>query len=136
MSLHAHSLVRWRYRPDSMSGPSERRHLVWPLDTLPVLRAHAARCNANDRRLIAERVATLTREVAVSACMTGTGKELVHATRFMARLFWARPWPPTALLYLPALWTPPALRGPLARGLRALGWDWRRRPSRRHGYLR
>ncbi len=106
------------------------------LDTLPVLRAHAARCNANDRRLIAERVATLTREVAVSACMTGTGKELVHATRFMARLFWARPWPPTALLYLPALWTPPALRGPLARGLRALGWDWRRRPSRRHGYLR
>ena len=68
--------------------------------------------------------------------MTGTGKELVHATRFMARLFWARPWPPTALLYLPALWTPPALRGPLARGLRALGWDWRRRPSRRHGYLR
>jgi len=136
VSLHAHSLVRWRYRPDSMSGPSERRHLVWPLDTLPVLRAHAARCNANDRRLIAERVATLTREVAVSACMTGTGKELVHATRFMARLFWARPWPPTALLYLPALWTPPALRGPLARGLRALGWDWRRRPSRRHGYLR
>jgi glycosyltransferase involved in cell wall biosynthesis len=136
LSLHGHSLVRWRYRPDSLSGPLERRHLVWPLDTLSVLRAHAARCNVHDRRLVAERVATLTREVAVSACMTGTGKELVHATRFIARLFWARPWPPTALLYLPALWTPPALRGPLARGLRALGWDWRRRPSRHHGYLR
>jgi len=136
VSLHSHSLVRWRYRPDSMSGPMERRHFVWPLDTLPVLRAHAARCNTHDRRLVAKRVATLTREVAVSACMTGTGRELVQATRFMARLFWTQPWPPTALLYLPALWTPSVLRGPLARGLRALGWDWRGRPSGSHGYLR
>jgi glycosyltransferase involved in cell wall biosynthesis len=131
VSLHRQSLVRWRYRPDSLSGPLERRDFVWCLDTLPVLRVHAARCNADERRLVRQRMAVLTREMAVAACTTGTGPERAYATRFLARLFWLRPWPPTALLYFPALCIPAWLRGPLARGLRALGWDWRRRPRPR-----
>src|SRR5262249_5462417 len=62
--FHRQVLAGWRYRPESMSGPRRLRMLNWALYMLPVLGAHAARCdNESDRALVAERIAGTTKEV-------------------------------------------------------------------------
>jgi glycosyltransferase involved in cell wall biosynthesis len=69
--FHRHRLARWRYRPDSMSGPRERRDLVWALYRLPVLGAHAARCaDPQDRRVVAETIDQVMQDV-MAALMPG-----------------------------------------------------------------
>ena len=107
---HRRCLVRWRYRRDSMSGPREGRTLVWNRMTLPVLKSHARRCNAAERRVIARRCRRLVRDVAYQTYRLGITGERPGATREIARLLWADPWPPTALPYLIGLQAPASLR--------------------------
>lgn len=63
ITLHRDSLVRWRYRPDSMSGPHERRRIVWALSVIPVLERHQSLCAEEDRPLVAGRISRLSRRV-------------------------------------------------------------------------
>lgn len=62
-TVHNHSLAAWRYRPDSMSGPATKRPFVWSLARLPVLGAHAARCETEaERRLVADAIDRIKRD--------------------------------------------------------------------------
>ena len=106
-----------------MSGAIERRQFVWPLQMLPVLRAHRARCDTAARRLVRRRSATLARAMARAAYVHGDRVDRRYAVTMLARLLAVRPWPPTALPYLIALLTPLPLRRVVTRGLRGLGWS-------------
>jgi len=53
VAVHGDVLARWRYRDDSMSGPRNRRMVTGVLHSLPVLGAHAERCEREeDKRAI------------------------------------------------------------------------------------
>ena len=56
VAFHAHKLVRYRYRSDSMSGLLEKRHSdLYP--TIATLRDHLTRCdNDQDRKWVAEAI--------------------------------------------------------------------------------
>ena len=71
--FHRQVLAGWRYRRDSMSGERRLRLLTWTLYMLPVLGAHAARCETDwERALVARTIARHTREIveAVTAMST------------------------------------------------------------------
>ncbi len=120
VTLHRHSLVRYRSRRDSLSGPPEDRALAWPLMKVPVLKAHARRSSRSDRKLINRRIAGLIRAVARELYERSPRSGRLEASAAMATLLLTRPWPPTALPFLLALWTPIALRRPGARAYHAL----------------
>ena len=64
ITFHHHVLAGWRYRPDSMSGALDMRPLIWALYRLPVLGAHAMRCDDEaDRLRIARTIDRVTREI-------------------------------------------------------------------------
>jgi len=57
IAFQYHLMVGYRYRPDSISGPQENRRLVRNQRLVPLLRAHAARCDNNeDRQLVEEAI--------------------------------------------------------------------------------
>lgn len=110
ITLHRDSLVRWRYRPESMSGPREGRATTWGWMKLGVLHAHARRCTAPERRLIARRLVPMIRSLGYAAYLRGTRGDRAGAGREIARLLRTSPWPPTALPYLVGLLTPALIR--------------------------
>jgi hypothetical protein len=64
LAFHADVLTGWRYRADSMSGPTWLRPLMWRLYALPVLGAHATRCESDeDRKLVARRIERINAEI-------------------------------------------------------------------------
>jgi glycosyltransferase involved in cell wall biosynthesis len=103
ITFHAHSLVRWRDRQDSMSGPLSRRDLNWSRQKLTVLRSYRKRCEPCyqadlERQLIWNR--------AEAAFHHG---ELFHrgrALRALLLLLRRHPWPFPALPFLLALAAP------------------------------
>jgi glycosyltransferase involved in cell wall biosynthesis len=115
ITFHGDSLVRWRYRPDSMSGPRDERTRVWGWMMLGVLLGHARRCTAQERRLISRRLVPVIQDLAYSAYIRGTEGDRSDAGRDLAKLLRARPWPPTALPYLIGLLAPPPVRKWVAR---------------------
>lgn len=119
LTLHRHSLARWRYRPDSMSGPAEHRYQVWDRMKVEVLELHASRCSPEERRLIARRRAELIGNLCYAAYRRGLEEgNRAEWRRELRRLLRARPWPPAALPYLLALRTPEPLRKAAVRALR------------------
>jgi glycosyltransferase involved in cell wall biosynthesis len=120
VTLHRHVLVRYRSRRDSLSGPPEDRAVALPLMKIPVLKAHAHRSSPADRGLTNERIAGLVRRAARELYERSARVGRLRTTAAMATLLRARPWPPTALPFLLALWTPAALRRPGARAFHML----------------
>jgi len=115
ITLHRDSLVRCRYRPESMSGPREGRARKWGWMKLEVLHSHAGRCTVPERRFIARRLVPLIRSLAYYAYMGGTNGDRAGAVREIVQLLRTRPWPPTALPYLIGLLAPAPLRSGAAR---------------------
>jgi glycosyltransferase involved in cell wall biosynthesis len=103
VTFHRHSLVCWRDRPGSMSGPRSRHELTWSRQKLPVLRAHEHCCEPADGALVARQV---VRNRAEMAFHYGETFNRWRATRALLLLLRQRPWPPAALPFLLALCAP------------------------------
>jgi glycosyltransferase involved in cell wall biosynthesis len=97
--LHRDSLARWRYRPESLSGPLAGRKLAWGRMELPVLRVHRRRCAGEDRRVLAQRTRRLVRRLARDAYRRGVEGDRTAAARELVGLYTADPWQATALRY-------------------------------------
>jgi glycosyltransferase involved in cell wall biosynthesis len=120
VTLHRHTLARWRYRPDSMSGPRQYRYQNWDRMKVEVLELHAPRCSREEQRLIRARRADLLGDLSYMAYRRGLEENRAVWRRELRRLFRARPWPPTALAYLAALRTPAPIRQAVVQALRGL----------------
>jgi hypothetical protein len=107
VTFHRHSLVRWRYRSDSMSGPRVRRELRWSRHKLPVLRAHEWCCEPREKALMAGQLVQLRAEIAFHY---GKTFNRLRAARTLLLLLRRRPWPPTALPLLLELSAPTLAR--------------------------
>ena len=127
VTLHADSLVRWRYREGSMSGRRERRVVLWELDILEVLATHARRCGPEVQFLIRSERARIVRERAWAAYHTDSTTDRPFAVSVLQQLLREQPWPPTALPYLLGVLLPGRLREP-ARSL--FRWTRRLGPAR------
>jgi glycosyltransferase involved in cell wall biosynthesis len=103
VTFHSHSLVRWRDREDSMSGPRARRDLTWARQRLVVLRSYALRCEPQDRATV-ERQLVRTHAKAAFHCAELFDRR--RAFRAMQILLRRHPWPPTALPFLIASTAP------------------------------
>jgi glycosyltransferase involved in cell wall biosynthesis len=121
MALHRDSLVRWRYRPDGMSGPLAGRKLSWDRMALPALQAHRARCAGEERRMLDRRTRKLVQELARDACRRGLEGDRAGARRDLLALLAARPWRPGVLRHWLRLETRGSLRRAAARALRVVG---------------
>jgi len=121
--LHRDSLVRWRYRPDGMSGPLEDRKQCWERMELSVLRAHRARCAGPERRILDRRTRKLVHDLAQHAYRRGVGGDRVGARRELAALLATGPRRATALRYWLRLQTRGSLRRAAAGTLRVVGRD-------------
>jgi len=66
VTLHDHSLVRWRYHPTSASGPRGRREFRWALRRIPTLRRHRRLCARGDRPAVEVALRDAIRETAWS----------------------------------------------------------------------
>jgi len=121
IALHRDSLVRWRYRPDGMSGPLAERPLSWGRMELPVLQTHRRRCAGDERRLVDRRTRKLVHDLAQHAYRRGIQGDRVRASRELVVLLRGRPWRPTALRYWLRLQAADPLRRAAAKTLRVLG---------------
>ena len=119
VTVHGDLLARYRERPDSMSGPVDRRGLVWGWDLLRALRSHAGRCGAADRQRIERRVRAQVRAMAYDAYAYGLTGRRLEATRILLRLL-RQEGLRAAGPYLTALWTPGRLRRRMAGALRTV----------------
>ena len=73
IAFHRHVLTGWRYRKDSMSGVRKLRVITWLLYMLPVLGAHAARCDTeSDRELVVRAIERHTGEVIEAVSLIST----------------------------------------------------------------
>jgi hypothetical protein len=97
--LHRHSLARWRYRPEGLSGPLDGRSLSWDRMELPVLRVHRRRCAGEERRMLAKRSRRVVRRLARDAYRRGVEGDRSAAARELVRLCTRDPWQATALRY-------------------------------------
>jgi glycosyltransferase involved in cell wall biosynthesis len=116
--LHRDPLVRWRYRPEGMSGPREARSLAWDRMRLGVLEAHRRRCRGEERRGVDRTTRRLLRDLARDAYRRGVAGERARSRRELARLLRVRPWRPTALRYWVGLELQARVRGVARRVLR------------------
>jgi len=97
VTFHAHSLVRWRDREESMSGRRSRRELTWSRQKLLVLRAYSRRYEPPYRADVERQIVWNRAEAAFHL---GEVADLRRARRALRMLVLRRPWPPTALPFL------------------------------------
>ncbi len=117
LTLHADRLVRWRYRPESDSGPSLLRPLRWGLMDLPVLQRHLSSARPEHRAAVR---AALKRRARLAPLAVRRGREdgMRAARQALAKLAFASPRSPGPYLWwlatfaprwLVARWTGPML---------------------------
>jgi glycosyltransferase involved in cell wall biosynthesis len=120
VTFHHHVAARWRYRPDSMSGPREARWLRGGLSILPVLLAHRRRCPAEDRGLLESQIQWLIRSLSSGLMIQGRQTGRLNASSNLISILRAVPWPPIGLIYLAGLWAPEILYMLVARAWRSV----------------
>ena len=100
MTFHNHSLVRYRHRPSSLSGPEELRHFRWTLDLIHVLRRHLHLCRLEDRPHVARGIKTHIQRQAWAAYYYGRRHDLAYARSYLIQLWRLAPseWLPLCLL--------------------------------------
>jgi glycosyltransferase involved in cell wall biosynthesis len=109
VTLHRHSLVRWRYLDTSMSGPAAQRRFVWALGAIAVLEDETARCAPEDRAFVEALLHDTLCGAAEDAYAFGRRHDLAYARRYLRQLAAlaprrsrARPLAMLAASYLPA----------------------------------
>jgi glycosyltransferase involved in cell wall biosynthesis len=134
LTLHQHSLVRWRYLPSSRSGPAERRQFQWALMSVPVLRRQQRLCRDEDRPFVTSVVRAFIRQQARVTYQYGRLHDRAYARSVLRRLARYTPLDMKVLICLAAASLPPTLIDFVAqrtRGLRqAAGSNRHQRSSR------
>lgn len=107
VTFHSESLVQWRDREDSMSGPRVRRDLNWSRQKLKVLRAYAGVSQERHRQLIENQIIWNRAEVMFHC---GELSKNRRASRGLIMLLRARLFPPMALPFVVASAAPRVAR--------------------------
>lgn len=97
VTFHSHSLVRWRDREDSMSGPHARRDLTWCRQKLVVLRSYARHCEPKYRATVEQQLLRNRAEAAFHCAELVDRRRGLRALRMLIR---RHPWPSAALPFL------------------------------------
>lgn len=118
ITLHRHSLVRYRYLPTSTSGPRRLRSFTYALRDIPVLRRHLHLCEPGDRPVVHSSLRQRVREQARDAYYYARQRDSAYGRAYLLKLFRAVPEEPVTLLWLLATWVPEAVISMLARWLR------------------
>ena len=119
VTLHRHSLVRYRLLPTSTSGPRRLRSFTFTLRAMPVLRRHLQLCEARDRPLVRRSRRRRVREQARDAYYYAREQDPAYARAYLLTLFRAVPEEPMPLLWLLATWVPePAISALVSLGRR------------------
>ena len=118
ITLHRHSLVRYRYLPTSISGPRRLRGFAYMLRDIPVLRRHLELCEPTDRPLVCRSLRQRVREQARAAYHYAREQDSVYGRAYLLKLFRAVPEEPLTLLWLLGTWLPSAVVSLLTRWLR------------------
>ncbi len=103
LTLHRHSLVRWRYVPTGLSGPLAQRQFVWALKHLRTLKRHQRLRFGGDRTLITSRLRSLARETSSSLYQFGRRQDPPVARSYLFKLFQVVP-SAEVLRLIVALW--------------------------------
>lgn len=106
ITLHRHSLVRWRYRGESMSGTRLRRNMVWNLQRLPVLQSHLRCCDGIERNLFKQQLDKIVFHTAVSVYNYGNTTDKNFAIEAFTELFHSGRHLPVLLIFIIALQCP------------------------------
>ncbi len=118
ITLHRHSLVRYRYLPTSISGPRRLRSFTYTLRDIPVLRRHLHLCEPGDRAVVRRSLRQRVREQARVAYYYAREQDSAYGRAYLLKLFRAIPREPVTLLWFLATWVPAAVISVLARWLR------------------
>jgi glycosyltransferase involved in cell wall biosynthesis len=122
ITLHRHSLVRYRYLATSVSGPRQLRSFTYTLRDIPVLRRHLRLCEPRDRPVVRCSLRRRVREQARDAYYYARRRDAAYARAYLLKLLQTVPREPTTLLWLLATWVPGAVVSMLTR--------WLGRPAR------
>ncbi|MDH3443864.1 MAG: glycosyltransferase family 2 protein [Deltaproteobacteria bacterium] len=87
ITLHRHSLVRWRYVLTGRSGPLSQREFVWALMHLRTLKRHRRLRIGGDQSLITSRLRSLARETSKSMYYYGRRNDPAVARSNLMKLF-------------------------------------------------
>lgn len=120
VTLHRHSLVRWRYLPSSRSGPAKRRPFQWALMMVPVLRRQQRICREEDRPFVTSVVRNMIRGRARATYYYGRVDDTAYARSVLRRLVAYTPLDMTVLTYFAAMSLPASLLDFVARRTRRL----------------
>ena len=103
-------LCYWRYRPSSVSGPSDLRRLTWAPEMIRILKNCAAELEPHRRQQADQKAAELLTEVARTAYDRGVDGDRRFALRYLAHLIRWNPSFVTSWLYVVGLVSPRPLR--------------------------
>jgi glycosyltransferase involved in cell wall biosynthesis len=109
VTLHRHSLVRYRYLPTSVSGPPQQRGFTNTFKDIPILRQEAQRCVRADRAWVRKSLHRRVREQARSAYNYARTQDPAYARASLLKLFRAVPEELTTLFWLMATFVPERL---------------------------
>ncbi|MEH1931338.1 glycosyltransferase family 2 protein [Nostoc sp.] len=106
ITFHRHSLVRWRYHAESMSGHWSRRKFVWNLQILLVMRNHLHRCNEYERYLLNYEIFRTVFRTSMLAYDYGNKIDQVYAVEVLTELLQTRNWSLIVLIFKSAIQVP------------------------------
>ncbi|HSE03505.1 MAG TPA: glycosyltransferase [Methylomirabilota bacterium] len=134
ITMHQHSLVRYRVHDESRSGKQGQRHLVWGVWDLRLLRRHAALCPPEERVFVQRTMRDTVRMHAYDAYCHARRHDARAARRFLWWLLRQAPAEPRVAAALVGACLPEgAVRrmvGAARRSRATLRWTLGRRPSR------
>jgi hypothetical protein len=120
VTVHRHSLVRWRYLPTSRSGPAERRMLQWGMLMSPVMAREARRGPPEHRPVVRAALRALVRRHAREAYYYGRRHDLAFARASLRQVMRHAPLDAHALAYLAACSVPDSVATLAGRAWRRL----------------
>jgi glycosyltransferase involved in cell wall biosynthesis len=100
VTLHRHSLVRYRLLPTSVSGPPQLRGFINTFKDIPILRQETQRCAVEDRPWIRRNLRRRAREQARNAYNYARKQDVAYARASLLKLFRAVPEEPMTLFWL------------------------------------
>jgi hypothetical protein len=98
ITLHQHSLVRYRYVASSLSGSRDRRWATYGLMNLRLLKRHKSLAPAADRPFIGAALRAAAREVSREAYYYGRRYDMFFARAYLAQVIRLVPLEPMAML--------------------------------------
>src|SRR6266850_1659882 len=118
ITLHRHSLVRYRFVPTSVSGPRRLRGFTNTLKDIPILKRHQQLCSPEERPRVHRGLRQRVREQARDCYNYARTEDPRYARSCLLELFRTVPEEPSSIFWLLATCVPEPLVGVLARWFR------------------